>query len=174
MPPRRAFLIRFFAVAGVMAESIAVMARVGNKNIAAMRGRAGVLFWNWICAGAEFSENGISRKQKKTRKLVVCESFFVPREGVEPSRYRYRRILSPLRLPIPPSGQNFYLCLSFDKFSVKFRFFSPDSQAQFFILFFIIIFLFHNVKKTFSKRRMLDDRLIFVVAASIARFRECV
>ncbi len=42
------------------------------------------------------------------------------------------------------------------------------------ILFFIIIFLFHNVKKTFSKRRMLDDRLIFVVAASIARFRECV
>lgn len=24
------------------------------------------------------------------------------REGVEPSRYHYRRILSPLRLPIPP------------------------------------------------------------------------
>ena len=40
--------------------------------------------------------------------------------------------------------------------------------------FFIIIFLFHNVKKTFSKRRMPDDRLIFIVAASIARFRECV
>ena len=39
---------------------------------------------------------------------------------------------------------------------------------------FIIIFLFHNVKKTFSKRRMPDDRLIFIVAASIARFRECV
>ena len=27
----------------------------------------------------------------------------VGREGVEPSRYHYRRILSPLRLPIPPS-----------------------------------------------------------------------
>ena len=33
------------------------------------------------------------------------------REGVEPSRYHYRRILSPLRLPIPPSPQQrlFYL-----------------------------------------------------------------
>ena len=28
---------------------------------------------------------------------------FVGREGVEPSQYHYRRILSPLRLPIPPS-----------------------------------------------------------------------
>ena len=46
--------------------------------------------------------------------------------------------------------------------------------SQLCILFFIIIFLFHNVKKTFSKRRMPDDRLIFIVAASIARFRECV
>ena len=26
-------------------------------------------------------------------------------EGVEPSRYHYRRILSPLRLPIPPPPQ---------------------------------------------------------------------
>ena len=30
---------------------------------------------------------------------------FVGREGVEPSQYHYRRILSPLRLPIPPSPQ---------------------------------------------------------------------
>ena len=29
----------------------------------------------------------------------------IPGEGVEPSRCRHRRILSPLRLPIPPSGQ---------------------------------------------------------------------
>lgn len=28
-------------------------------------------------------------------------SFLVPLAGVEPARYRYRRILSPLRLPIP-------------------------------------------------------------------------
>jgi hypothetical protein len=32
-------------------------------------------------------------------------TFFVGREGVEPSQYHYRRILSPLRLPIPPSPQ---------------------------------------------------------------------
>ena len=29
----------------------------------------------------------------------------VPRAGIEPARYCYHRILSPARLPIPPSGQ---------------------------------------------------------------------
>ena len=29
----------------------------------------------------------------------------VPGAGLEPARYRYRRILSPVRLPIPPSGR---------------------------------------------------------------------
>ena len=109
------------------------MARVGNKNIAAMRGRAGGIVPEVdLCGNGILKKRNFPKTKKKTRKLVVCESFFVPREGVEPSRYRYRRILSPLRLPIPPSGQKFCLCLSFDKFSVKSRFFSPDSQAQFF------------------------------------------
>ncbi len=30
----------------------------------------------------------------------------VPRAGIEPARYCYHRILSPARLPIPPSGQD--------------------------------------------------------------------
>lgn len=29
----------------------------------------------------------------------------VPKTGLEPVQYRYRRILSPLRLPISPLGQ---------------------------------------------------------------------
>lgn len=29
----------------------------------------------------------------------------VPEAGLEPARYRYRRILSPLRLPISPLGR---------------------------------------------------------------------
>lgn len=33
------------------------------------------------------------------------KSLMVPREGVEPSRPHDRRILSPLCLPVPPSGQ---------------------------------------------------------------------
>ncbi len=42
--------------------------------------------------------------------------FEVGREGVEPSRCLHRRILSPLRLPIPPSPRHglralFYLKL---------------------------------------------------------------
>lgn len=40
---------------------------------------------------------------KKNRETVFHGLGKVPREGVEPSRYCYRRILSPLRLPIPPS-----------------------------------------------------------------------
>ena len=28
----------------------------------------------------------------------------VPGTGIEPVRYRYRRILSPVRLPVPPPG----------------------------------------------------------------------
>ena len=45
-------------------------------------------------------------------------TFFVGREGVEPSQYHYRRILSPLRLPIPPSPrrvQFYYKFLSLDE-----------------------------------------------------------
>ena len=30
----------------------------------------------------------------------------MPKAGIEPARYCYRRILSPVRLPIPPLGQN--------------------------------------------------------------------
>ena len=30
--------------------------------------------------------------------------YMVPGAGIEPARYFYRGILSPLRLPVPPSG----------------------------------------------------------------------
>ena len=33
----------------------------------------------------------------------------VPGTGIEPVRYRYRRILSPVRLPIPPPGHQWSL-----------------------------------------------------------------
>ena len=35
----------------------------------------------------------------------------VPLAGLEPARYRYRGILSPLCLPIPPHRQPVSLCL---------------------------------------------------------------
>jgi hypothetical protein len=44
----------------------------------------------------------------KTKAPAIRGRFrfnLVPREGLEPSQYLYRRILSPLRLPIPPSRQ---------------------------------------------------------------------
>ena len=32
-------------------------------------------------------------------------SYLVPEAGIEPARYRYRWILSPVRLPVSPLGQ---------------------------------------------------------------------
>ena len=40
-----------------------------------------------------------SKKQCQAQRL--CPAFLVPVAGLEPARYRYQRILSPSRLPIP-------------------------------------------------------------------------
>ena len=51
------------------------------------------------------------RKVQKSRVIkpkgscnlsMDCRSLLVPPAGIEPARYRYRGILSPLRLPVPP------------------------------------------------------------------------
>ena len=39
---------------------------------------------------------------KKKASKGVLSRLLVPVVGVEPTRYRYHRILSPARLPIPP------------------------------------------------------------------------
>ena len=42
-------------------------------------------------------------QKKSMKKDLWAEVFLVARVGVEPTRCHHRRILSPLRLPIPPS-----------------------------------------------------------------------
>ena len=44
---------------------------------------------------------------KKAGKLPANFCLLVPGTGIEPVRYRYRRILSPVRLPVPPPGHQF-------------------------------------------------------------------
>ena len=43
------------------------------------------------------------------KKRTAFQQFFikrlVPEAGIEPARYRYRWILSPVRLPVSPLGQ---------------------------------------------------------------------
>ena len=40
----------------------------------------------------------------------------VPEAGIEPARYRYRWILSPVRLPVSPLGQrDYYILIAFKK-----------------------------------------------------------
>ena len=48
---------------------------------------------------------GIFALVKKVYHLKTIDLFMVPVTGLEPVRYRYRRILSPLRLPIPSHRQ---------------------------------------------------------------------
>ena len=57
--------------------------------------------WFALCQGLESGaeEEGGCGSMKKKRGF--CKPL-VGRVGVEPTQYLYRRILSPLRLPIPP------------------------------------------------------------------------
>ena len=48
---------------------------------------------------------------KKSLYGIHFSKLMVPEAGLEPARYFYRGILSPLCLPIPPLGQvNRYQC----------------------------------------------------------------
>ena len=50
-------------------------------------------------------------KMAQKKDFLVRNPHFnqmVPKVGIEPTRYRYRWILSPVRLPISPLGQRIY------------------------------------------------------------------
>ena len=49
----------------------------------------------------------ILSKKKTTQQML--NRHLVPPVGLEPTRYRYRGILSPLRLPIPSRGRSIIL-----------------------------------------------------------------
>ena len=49
----------------------------------------------------EQKEKSSKNKKKRQSSIENCRFFLVPEAGVEPARYRYHRILSPARLPIP-------------------------------------------------------------------------
>ena len=53
----------------------------------------------------------------------------MPVAGVEPARYRYQRILSPPRLPIPTYRRNLYYSTSVSKFQVVYENFYPIYTA---------------------------------------------
>lgn len=46
----------------------------------------------------------LHNKKNRTNSDLSDLSCLVPGAGLEPAQYRYRRILSPMRLPIPPPG----------------------------------------------------------------------
>ena len=49
-----------------------------------------------------------------SKKHINIDMLCVGREGVEPSRCHHRRILSPLRLPIPPPPQRIFNFIAFE------------------------------------------------------------
>lgn len=69
----------------------------------------GLSAWRWACAvprcGSRCFRNGQRKAIIRTHRLSETGSDYiglVPKVGLEPTRYRYQRILSPPRLPIPP------------------------------------------------------------------------
>ena len=70
-------------------------------------------FWGPFCCRVALFSGGRPRlwsiswrsRVNGTQKAPQERCFSVPRAGIEPARYCYHRILSPARLPIPPSGQ---------------------------------------------------------------------
>ena len=51
--------------------------------------------------------------------LFFEENDMVPEAGLEPARYRYRRILSPLRLPVSPLGHATLLYINRRTIAIK-------------------------------------------------------
>ena len=72
-----------------------------------------IIFQNWNKSNTKFNETYLfhySRKisgieKRRTPDIYTVGSSVVPVAGLEPARYRYRWILSPLRLPIPSHRQ---------------------------------------------------------------------
>lgn len=57
------------------------------------------------CCGQDAACRRIFR-QKNRRRLTSIDLLLVPRAGIEPARCLQRGILSPVRLPIPPSRRH--------------------------------------------------------------------
>jgi hypothetical protein len=51
----------------------------------------------------------VSPKKVPQQSFVIAAGLAVPPTGIEPVRYRYRGILSPLRLPVPPRRHIVYI-----------------------------------------------------------------
>ena len=75
---------------------------------------------------APWTATTIQLKNHRNEKNSPCGCFLVPVTGLEPVRYRYRRILSPLRLPIPSHRQmqNILYNTNQEKSSYIFKFFA--------------------------------------------------
>ena len=80
----------------------------------------------------------------------------VPMAGLEPARYRYRGILSPLRLPIPSHGQAHIFYGTFANNAIMF--FKPEVQSEF------ARFLMDGVDAKSMKNGLLDceEAILFI------------
>ncbi len=76
----------------------------------------------------------------------------VGREGVEPSRCHHRRILSPLRLPIPPSPQASSILSQFTKTRIENR---ESRRVQTFTIL-RSPFSIHDFRKAFTVRARME------------------
>jgi hypothetical protein len=60
-----------------------------------------------------FTQNGRTNTNRLAdlgEPIIITLIFLVPKKGVEPLRCCHRRILSPLRLPVPPLRHSIFSC----------------------------------------------------------------
>ena len=65
---------------------------------------------NWLVPGFHRADEIL------TSLLPLKRILMVPEAGIEPARYRYRWILSPVRLPVSPLGRRVYYIIGLKKY----------------------------------------------------------
>ena len=96
--------------------------------------------WAWIrrfttpflkCVSSNFEENKIIRTHLRLRRFGSDYIGLVPEVGLEPTRCRQQRILSPSRLPIPSFRRKLYSIIIRRAMQHKLRTQTPHGSAAY-------------------------------------------
>ncbi|WP_207737595.1 hypothetical protein, partial [Clostridium sp. D43t1_170807_H7] len=80
--------------------------------------------------------------------------------GIEPVRYRYRRILSPVRLPVPPL-QRIFLCRHL---TTKLIIYDEHNTVNiFFAFFYIFLYFFINPSKIAISSGLISEISLLIL-----------
>ena len=89
--------------------------------------------------------------------------------GIEPVRYRYRRILSPVRLPVPPLQRIFYR----RHLTTKLIIYDEHNTVNiFFAFFYIFLYFFINPSKIATFSLINFELFILILLLKALKFKK--